>query len=173
MGFPKALLPVGKRTLLEDQISRLKKAGCGPIIVVLGRLLRPKGLAMTRVVINRRWKLGQFSSLKCGLKALKNRSSGCLILPVDVPFVPVSVIKRILKTANKRVADAIIPFHRETGHPIWLSHALILKCLRMPAKQGRLDSIIADSERIYKLKTRSHAILNNINTPAEWKKMSR
>ncbi|PIR16821.1 MAG: hypothetical protein COV46_06815 [Deltaproteobacteria bacterium CG11_big_fil_rev_8_21_14_0_20_49_13] len=199
MGFPKALIKVEDHTLLEDQISRLKKAGCSPIFVVLGANAhviaslpratgRAKqspehncvreiatsakgGLAMT--VTNRRWRLGQFSSIKCGLRALKNISGGAIILPVDVPFVPASVIKKILHHASPkysaviptalRARDSMIARSREKGHPIWLSPHLIKKVLRTSSKAGRLDRILGLETKIALVRTTSKAILNNVN----------
>ncbi len=148
MGMPKALLKVGKKTLLEDQIKRLTTAGCEPIIVVSDG--GPD----------------QFSSIKCGLKALKDHSKGCLILPIDVPFVPVDIIKKILRPASPKLS-AIIPRQgKQYGHPIWISALLAKKIFR--TKKGRLDRLIETSKNIMYLPTRSRAILNNVNTPKDW-----
>lgn len=190
MGFPKALLKIGKKTLLQDQIERLWKAGCEPVVVVAGSNARaviaslkdeaisrtqlPKGdchatsrLAMTHFIINKSWERGQFSSIKCGLRSLKNLSNGCLILPVDVPFVPVSLVKRIIKAAHKHRFAAIIPQFTSHGHPVFLSPTLIKTVLKTNTKTGRLDIILKKSKSVYFLKTNSKAILNNINTQEE------
>lgn len=164
MGFPKAFLPIGQRTLLEDQMARLKKAGCRPIIIVA-----PPSPS-------------QFSSVKCGLKALPSHSRGCLILPIDVPFVPVATFKKVIASAldcfvrRKRprndMPDAVIPTYQHTktlkyqkGHPVWISGYLIKKILKTPARSGRLDTILKGVRPLY-IATTSRAILNNINTPS-------
>jgi len=190
MGFPKALLGIGKKTLLFDQIRRLKKAGCKPIIIVAGAnaeaILSPvQNLFIHTVdtgrlcfVLNKSWPLGQFSSIKRGLKILQKRSNGCLLLPVDCPFVSVSVIKRIIKTARNCQKEAVIPVYVDRsicnkGHPIWISRQLIKEILKTDSKKGRLDKIISANKNIYLLKTRSKAILNNINTIKDWKKLKK
>lgn len=193
MGSPKALLPVGGKTLLEDQISRLIKAGCGPIVVVIGADAniivqkmaenslnnQIKGLDKVFFTINDKWELGQFSSIKCGFKSIKDHSKGCLLLPVDVPFVPANVIKKILSKSSSKYSAIIPTFLRscertsvrayEKGHPIWLSQKLIKKILPTDFKTGRLDKLLEKEEGVCYLKTTSPAILNNINTPKEWK----
>ena len=175
MGFPKALLEVGKGTLLEDQISRLKKAGCKLIIVVIapsppvttpsaGRLPSKGGIVIYSV--NRLSCLGQFSSIKCGLKSLKNIGDGCIILPVDCPFVPVSIIKKIIKYASEKYA-AVIPKHgKKKGHPVWISRRTIQKILKTDTKKGRLDAMLKGNLKY--ITTKSSAILNNINTKKQW-----
>lgn len=169
MGFPKALLEVGKKTLLDDQIARLQKAGCKPIVVVLGADAKKiVNAVVAKITINRRWRMGQFSSIKCGLKLLPDHSHGCLILPVDTAFVPVNVIKKIVSCASENISThAVIPVKmRLKGHPVWISRSLIQKVLKVDAKKGRLDAMLRGNLKY--VTTKSSAILNNINTKKQW-----
>lgn len=177
MGFPKALLRTGRHTLLEDQISRLKKAGCSPVIAILGAYDLRKMSTKVKFVMNLRWRLGQFSSVKCGLRALGDISRGCIILPVDVPFVPAGIIKRILKTAEEHLPSAVIPRFTDKssniarkGHPVWISSALIRQVLRTGSGSGRLDEILSGSKNVLLLDVKSRAILGNVNTRSGLKK---
>ncbi|MBI2092832.1 MAG: nucleotidyltransferase family protein [Deltaproteobacteria bacterium] len=174
MGFPKALLRIGKTTLLEDQMRRFKKAGCHPVVPVLGAnaktILNNAHGIRKNYVINRRWKLGQFSSVKSGLKSLKDISFGCFIIPVDAALVPVKIIRKIARKSLKNRHQAIIPSYKgQLGHPVWISQALIKKIRSEDAGKNRLDKIIRRQRDKLIIKTNTAAILTNVNTPEKWK----
>jgi molybdenum cofactor cytidylyltransferase len=173
MGFPKALLQRKGVTLLEDQICRFKEAGCYPVAPVLGAnakmILNQVSGIRKNCIINRKWKIGQFSSIKSGLKSLKDISFGCLIIPVDTAFVPVSVIRKIIKKAIEKRYQAIIPSYKgKRGHPVWISSALIKKVISENARKGRLDKITRRQHAKLIIKTNAAAILNNINIPKDF-----
>lgn len=74
MGRDKALLPYRGRTFLETIVNTLREAGIERIAVVLGHhaeeIQRAVSLEGVEVVVNPDYKLGQTSSLQCGLRAL-------------------------------------------------------------------------------------------------------
>ena len=89
MGRPKALLALGDRPLIVDQLARLRAAGCAPIACVLGAhadeiapALGLQGMPPAResrhtigeldvlFARNPEWTRGSFSSLQTGLRAL-------------------------------------------------------------------------------------------------------
>jgi CTP:molybdopterin cytidylyltransferase MocA len=174
MGFPKALLKVGPRTLLEDQIKRLRDAGCSPIIAVVGseaaRIIKGTK-ARANFVINRRWPLGQFSSVVTGLKKLPSKTGGAIILPVDVALVPPGVTKKLIATSKDTAGlgvEAVVPVHRgRMGHPIWLSANAIKKIIKTDIKTGRLDRMLPEF-RLKHVKTTAGEILNNVNTKKDY-----
>lgn len=140
MGTPKAMLrfPSGK-TLLEDQCRRLKEAGIGNIFVVVGCDAEKiknahKNLAINWVV-NKDWRLGNFSSVVTGVKyaacnshsmwrpqsaAATKLGKGILLLPVDVAGVEIEIIRQII-AKGIRTDKNIIPTHNgRGGHPVYI-----------------------------------------------------
>lgn len=173
MGTPKPLLHLKHSTLLEDQVNRLSEAGCDHIIVVCGasadNIISAHQNLSVSWVINSKWETGSFSSLKAGVTALADSSSGCLILPVDTAGVPKIVFETLIAAAESSIsASAIIPTHKSRGgHPVWLSKQL-LDHIKTASPESRLDVILREQQNIIKIEVESAEILRNINTPEEW-----
>lgn len=156
MGTDKALLEFpGGKTLLEDQVSRIKEAGIDNIYVVVGCNAeeiknRHSGLDISWAE-NTNWKDGNFSSIVCGVKALNSCLSkrsfamaqddktsedgiarrfadavtGVLLLPVDVVGVDIETIRAIIKEGVKSDQNIIPTFEGHGGHPVYLGTELI------------------------------------------------
>jgi molybdenum cofactor cytidylyltransferase len=152
MGFPKGLLPYQGRFLLEHQLEIFFSQGGKRAILVVG--YQPDNycrqpfiehyLSEGRVEIaqNHECHLGQFSSLQAGLKvAIKNETSGVILLPIDVPLPCKMELKKLI-TKNKR---AVIPtYQNRGGHPVFLSMDLCrdLEKMDLEDPSSRLDYIL-------------------------------
>lgn len=127
LSLPKALARFGEKTALAIAFENC--LGFERPIVVLGcdaRLVRPAVPRTAHVVINRRWREGQLSSL---LRALEHvaPATAVLIYPVDHPLVEKSVVTRIVREFRRRKStqEIVMPRHRgRYGHPVILSAAL-------------------------------------------------
>jgi molybdenum cofactor cytidylyltransferase len=176
MGMPKALLRFDDgRTLLDRQCAMLREAGCGAIAVVVGaardEIVAAHGRLEVSWVENRRWELGQFSSVQAGVRhALARDADGALVLPVDVAGVSAEAVRAVLDAAGDG-ADAIVPEYRgRGGHPVWLSRGLCTRIAPLdPADPGsRLDRIIAASPRARRIPVEDPNLARNVNTMEEW-----
>jgi CTP:molybdopterin cytidylyltransferase MocA len=177
MGVPKALLRLSvspPRLLLDDQIARLRAAGCETIACVLGAdaaAIEPALGAPSRAVAvslcrNAQWRLGPFSSLQVGLAALDPCPRGVLLLPVDVPGVSPELMARLVPEAPEEV-DAVVPVHAgRGGHPVWLAASLVERILGESA-DARLDRLLAQVA-VRRVAVADPRVLGNINTPEEW-----
>ena len=104
MQKPKQLLPWGDNTLLEHQITTLKKTG-HRVIVVLGAYyeqLVPLAEALeTEIVFNSRWEEGMGTSVAAGIEYISSfyeDTEGALIVLLDQPLVPEEHYKGLLST---------------------------------------------------------------------------
>ena len=90
MGSPKSLLPWQDETLIEFQLSVLKKIGIFETIVVLGysaeeiiKKVNPDYEA--KIVINTDYLQGKTTSIRAGVRAVSNESNNLILIAVDQP----------------------------------------------------------------------------------------
>ena len=193
MGEPKALLTIDNHTLLEDQISRLKKAGIHDIFVVVGahrdEILGQHEALDVNWATNESWQSGNFSSILCGLRKtyrsseprrdevpLRGKSrtnntndfTGTILLPVDVAGVETKTIRRIIDEGVKRSQNIIPTYNGRGGHPVYLTKAFAKQLLDQHTNNDRLDVIFKKDKDTTRLEVDTKTILNNINTREEW-----
>jgi CTP:molybdopterin cytidylyltransferase MocA len=173
LGFPKPLARFGGKTALEIAVANC--AGLRPPVVVLGdqagRILPgvPRG---ARVVIHRRWRAGQLSSLLAGLRQVP-RGADFLVYPVDHPLLTRGLVKRLVAgfLRRGRRQKIVLPRRgRRVGHPVVFSAALRGELLR--ARTAR-EVVYRDRERIEYVRVRSAAIREDFDTPASYRRCLR
>ncbi len=145
MGMPKGLLAFKGTTLLEYSIQQALASNLVVGVVVAKDdksyipLLQQYDV---QIIINDNYSLGPFYSIWLALKQVNFLST--FILPVDVPLVPVKILRRLIdkdysavKVKNKQGSG---------GHPLWINRELItyIKGL-VPDRQLRLDHLIRKS----------------------------
>lgn len=108
MGRDKALLSVGGMTMIERSLRLLAEVGLTPRIVAA----RPDLESYAPVVHDRRTGCGPLSGIEAGL--LASESEMALFIPVDVPLLPASLLRRLIARASRSGALANIP--RLLGH---------------------------------------------------------
>ena len=113
MGSPKQLLSFHGKTLLQHALDVAIESGNQPIVVVLGSgaaaMQHNTDFKTANIVVNKEWKEGMASSLRCGVATLLeiNPSVEALILMVcDQPFATPLLIENLVRA------------HRESGKPI-------------------------------------------------------
>lgn len=186
MGFPKGLIVVGGKTLIEQQLDSYRAAGGKRPVVVLGEHAEAyrdnlPGLQATSVV-NREPDTGPFGSLQLGLAAVgvraetrergeERRFRGIFVQPVDVP-APRSETYLALAAALCDGVDVCRPrFGDKHGHPVLLSHAFAVRLLGVEPRgaEARLDRQIralAD-ERVASVEVSDEAVIGNWNEPGD------
>jgi CTP:molybdopterin cytidylyltransferase MocA len=170
MGRPKALLltPAGA-PLAQHQATLLRDAGCDEVLVVLGSDFESiaKQIPNCRTVRNPDWNTGRFSSIQAGLRALHS-FDGCFILPVDTVGVSLRTLEVTRDFADQEKPVAVRPtFKRADGKIAWISKQLAADIANAETADTRLDLILR--EKSVRLPVEDPAILNNVNTPEEWK----
>ena len=171
--FPKALAPFGSKTALEIAVENCTFSG--RTLVVLGsdaeRIL-PNVPKSAHVVVNRRWREGQLSSL---LAALENLGSDAafLIYPVDHALIKRNTVEQLVRAFRARSAsqEIVMPRHKGTyGHPVIVSAAL--RAEFFAARTAR-EVIYRVPGRIRVLNVRTSSIFKDFDTLESYEKCLR
>ncbi|WP_347174049.1 nucleotidyltransferase family protein [Polaribacter uvawellassae] len=121
-----------------------------------------------RVIINKTPEFGLFSTLQSVLKTL-NTNHQAVILPIDVPMLKPSELKKIMDSEN----EIIIPtYNNKNGHPVKLAPKFWKSLLELNNMDvdSRLDIQIKkrNASKISLVEINDASILKNLNTPKDW-----
>jgi molybdenum cofactor cytidylyltransferase len=175
-GGAKLLADVNGAPMLERTIRALLDGGVTDVIVVLApdsevMQRRPAIAALSEshvhTVVNPDPSRGMFSSVQCGLHAVRPTARAILVLPGDMPFVHPATVTAVL-TAARNSVEPISPAHQgRRGHPLALPSCARSTLLAADAR-GSLDDVL----RLLSLPRREVAvddpgILRDIDTAAD------
>lgn len=172
----KPLLPMGEKTVLEHTVELFKQAGICDIRVVIGH--RANEIAAfanatgAQVIENPYYESGMFSSIKAGIKNLKNTQEAFFLLPVDVPLVRCQSVLELLNTWQNSEKKIFYPtFMNRRGHPPLISTEFAQKITEYKGGTG-LRSFLKQHE-VYAtdVPVIDEHILFDIDTPDDYHKM--
>lgn len=172
MGRFKPLLPVGGKTALERNIALFHAAGIEDVLVVVGNRadeLRPaierRG---ARPVLNAQWQEGMYSSLTAGASALPSSARAAFVLPVDVPLVRASTIRRLTAAFDDSAGGIIYPvFDGRRGHPPLIGRSIVDEAAR--GATGPLSALLsAHEESAVDVPVADEAIHFDMDTQADF-----
>jgi molybdenum cofactor cytidylyltransferase len=175
MGSPKALLTIGKKTFICHIKDNLLDAGVKPVLIILGYEADTiqKHISSERVVIliNPDYTKGQVTSIQCGVRYLENHpSAGALVCPVDTPLFSSKLVQKIVGKGENGEKGIIIPtFDGRRGHPAFFAKRFFKEILNAPLDQGARWVIRQHPEDVQEIPTEEAGILQNINTPEDYK----
>lgn len=181
MGFPKSLLAVDGKLIMERMIEDLYRAGWGRVGIVLSSVwlseLFHKLLTNVAVIINRYPEAGMISSIRLALAwvsvgqpflAVHDRYvvEGLLTLPVDHPLISLTTLEAIRTTAaHDRI---VIPtFNNRRGHPTWWGRDYRELLNSSVADGGAYGILHSSGVNVVELPVEDEGVLININTPAD------
>jgi len=172
MGSPKALLDFGGETFLNHLVASFSGV-CAPVIVVLGHGaeeiragLRAADQAV--FVVNKDYRLGQFSSMQCGLRAVPAAAPGVIFSLVDHPAVQSSTLTRL---ASSKAPLAIPRMNGRRGHPVFFSRALIAEFLAMPPEANARMVVEKHAAEIDYVDVGDPGILQDIDDPEAYRRL--
>lgn len=175
MGRPKALLRLGGRTFLETICARLREAGMGEVVVVLGAdadaVRRGSLLSRERFVVNREYREGQLSSLQRGLSELSPRADAALVTLVDHPLVLASTYSLLTEEWERDRGKIIVAEYRgRGGHPVVFPRAVFGELMAAPLAEGARHVVRKDSTRVVRVKCDDPGIIDDIDYPEDYEK---
>lgn len=173
MGFPKALLTYRGETFLDRLIASLG-SHCDPVIVVLGCRADEvrAGLRLregVRFTVNERFTAGQFSSLRCGLRAVPPESEGVLFTLVDHPLVSAETVATLI--TDRGAAVSIPRYHGRRGHPVFVSRNLIGEFLLSPEECQAREIIDRHADAIRYVDVEDPGVVEDIDTPEAYRRL--
>lgn len=122
-GQPKAPVVVDGERMVDRAVRIMTEAGCAPVVVVLGAWVGHVDGA--NVVVNNAWPEGMGSSLRTGLKHLRETTDTdtVVVTLVDLPWLTTEAVQRIV-TQSPTAAIAQATFNGERGHPVRIARDL-------------------------------------------------
>jgi CTP:molybdopterin cytidylyltransferase MocA len=174
MGSPKALLtlPDGQHAMWH-QTRLLADAGCRQVVAVIGchadRIAREQPLPTPgmRYVVHNGWEQGRLSSLRAGLRALKD-FDGVFVLPVDAVGISARTLCAMRNAAYAGQHDVIrARYQGQHGYIVWLSQSTAHELLEADLPDDAPVNVWLNKRTFY-LDVNDPAIRHNANTPGEW-----
>jgi molybdenum cofactor cytidylyltransferase len=177
IGFPKALLPLGRRTFVTSILDTLEELDLAEPCVILGshaERIRPQLLdRRARVVINPDPRQGQLSSIKVALEQIEASCSACLIWPVDQPGVPVTVVRDLIQLFESTASKIVLPVYQDRrGHPALFSRSLFAELLATPLNEGARAVVLGHRDEIGLVRTTEAATVFDIDTAEDYLRLT-
>lgn len=183
MGTDKALLNLKNEKVISLIIRKLSTFSDNLIIVLGENYQNVKTYVKTDIktnipvkfIFNDKHHLGMFSSLKKGIRHLKEEKP-LLIQLVDQPFLSLKTYDKIIENLLINKYHFFKPYlkinkKKRGGHPI-IATPKGIKLIRQANLKSNLREVMKNS-RIKYIKVDNEAILQNINTPKKFKKYKR
>jgi molybdenum cofactor cytidylyltransferase len=173
MGRSKQLLSLAEKPVIRWCIDGLLAGGVEDIIVVLGPTGREIAEEIKEYSLTITWNKNPESdmagSVREGMKALPERSSAIMVLPVDHPAVKPETI-RIIAASHKKFPDRIIiPVHNgRRGHPVVFPRSIMAELDSLATLR---DIVHKDDERLKQVEVDDEGVLFNMNTPEDYRKI--
>ncbi len=182
MGYPKALLPVGRgpETFLERITATLVAAGVDDIVVVVAP--RPEAVrevlgrlpVLVRTVENPDPARGQLSSLQAGLGVIDHPGvAGVLVWPVDVPFATVETVGALLAEARRTRAPVVRPVRQgRHGHPVVFDRRVFDELRRADPARGARAVVRAHAGAVVDVMVDDEGPFHDIDTPEDYRRVT-
>jgi molybdenum cofactor cytidylyltransferase len=184
MGRPKALLPAGDgQTFLSTLLRTLTDGGADEVLVVtrqgdaaLGREIAraaDAGVARARQVQNPAAdRGGQLSSIVAALGVVDAQSSAILVLPVDMPLVRASTVRRLIEAFRGSQALILRAVHGgRHGHPVIFSRKVFEDLRRAdPAVGARA---VVHARGAVDVPVDDRGVLEDVDTPEDYERLFR
>jgi CTP:molybdopterin cytidylyltransferase MocA len=162
--FPKALALFGKKTALQIAIENCSFSR--KVLVVLGadaQRILPAVPKAAQVVVNRKWRDGQLSSLQAALKNIEPNAA-FLLYPVDHALITRKIVEQLVRAFHARSAsqEIVMPRHKHAdGHPVIVSAAVRPEFFEAATAR---EVIYKVPERVRALNVRTSSILEDFDT---------
>lgn len=172
IGSPKALLHHQGKSYLSLILENLERAGVREIIVVVSPAIHDAARSIAagrKLVINPDPATDMMSSLRLGLRAIDN-AAGCLVIPVDHPFVRPETYRKLVDTFLQYPDEIAKPiFKKSGGHPIAMPLQWARRFTEPPLTEGLRSAIRQSGIPINAVEVDDPGVLQNVNTVADLK----
>jgi molybdenum cofactor cytidylyltransferase len=180
MGQPKALLPArAGDTFLSAQIRTLTAGGTDDVIVVTrpgdaaidAELARFGPAARLRRIENVAADEGaQLSSILVALAAVGDRSHAILVVPVDMPLIAASTVRRLVETFRASRAPILRAVHAgRHGHPVLFSRDVFEDLRRADPSVGA--RAVVRARGAMDVEVDDPGVLEDVDTPEDYRRL--
>ena len=178
IGRPKALLDLDGRTFLEHVIATVRSAAIRNVMIAIAhdddKILKICELTKINVIYNTATPVAvPLGSIKAAIRHIINQSvDSLLVWPVDQPHVLQETVSSLLAAFLRFRKGVTVPvFNGRRGHPVIFGRAVFEELLGAPADLGARAVVRADPGRVCEVLVEDPAILEDIDTPADYEAM--
>lgn len=178
MGQAKLILPYKGGTVLGTVLSTLNSEGISPLITVTGgartsveRILRDLPFEVVIAHNPRPDRSEMMDSLRIGMAHLPADLDAFLVVLGDQPQIQGDIVSRLVQLFHETGHSLIIPsFQMRRGHPWLIGRENWGKLLALEPQQTMRDYLRQNSSRIRYLEVNSASILEDLDTPDDYKR---
>ena len=173
LGFPKALLPYGRKVLVERVLEQTLASRLDRVILVLGCQARKilsalgsfQGSPRLEVVVNRRYDRGLSSSIRAGLRVLDPSASGVMFILGDQPLLNTATIDRLIQAFRRHRLPIVVPLYgRRPGNPVIIGRELLPELQRLRGDTGGREIIRKNPDWVLNIPIRPQYIGWDVDT---------
>ncbi|MFZ0448608.1 MAG: nucleotidyltransferase family protein [Desulfatiglandaceae bacterium] len=178
MGTPKALLKIGKKTMVEHILDEALKSDLDRVILVVASLDGEMGAILVpyeqnrkfRVVENRRSREGMGSSIIAGLDAVSEECGHIMVILGDMPGVDAHIINHLLDgyLASHKNMGAIT-VGRKRSHPVIFSRDRYGDLRKLRGDRGARGLLDGHEEEVCLVNAPSAYDDRDMDTPEDYR----
>jgi molybdenum cofactor cytidylyltransferase len=176
MGFPKMLLSINGKTMLENVILNVTGSDIDHAVVVLGAdselLTDITSKYYVKICLNDNYKEGMLSSVKCGFRNLPLDFEAVMIFQGDQPFITRKVINKVIETYKNSDKGIVIPVHEnKRGHPLLVNRKYMDKIDQLDNGVGLRSLAYTFYDDVLEVETYDPGILSDFDTYTDYLKV--
>ena len=179
-GQPKQLIKLGDKYLVEWVLDAALKSRLDIVVLVLGHeyqsILQALGAKarhpQLEVVINHRYREGQSSSLKAGLKIVRQKYSSVMYLLGDQPMINSNTINHLLGQVRESEKDIWVPvFEGKRGNPTIFKRPIYEEIMMIDGDIGARSIIGKKVQRVLYAEIKDPLCFFDIDSPEDLKNL--
>lgn len=175
MGQSKLLLPFDGRTVIEHIVEELQDSEVDHTLVVVGH--DPDGIRLAlkdkpvEIVENPDYSDGMLSSIRCGLRALPEKTEAVLVVLGDQPAISADLVDRLIYAFRGTEMGIVVPkCGNRRGHPMLFSAKFIPEVLSSFDGVGLRGLLEARRRDVFELPTSDDAVVSDMDTPEDYRR---
>jgi molybdenum cofactor cytidylyltransferase len=174
LGTPKQLLLWQGQPLVKIVSQKLLATGIQPIIVVVGAKSNAVKKALEDLDIttveNLYWKEGISTSIRAGIAALPDNIQAAIFATSDQPFVPESLIRKLIDAYGQTGAEIICPECKgELRNPVLFDKNLFAELAQLEGDTG--GKALFDHHKVSRVEWQNEEDFRDIDTQEEMQEM--
>lgn len=176
MGQPKINLPWGGTTVLGQVVITLLAGGVEDLVVVAGDdpPLGAESWPADRVRLAHLPHAAEgdmLASLRFGLRQIRPQTRAVLVMPADMPAVPVSVVQAVAAAWRSGSHPLVIPSHQmRRGHPWLVARSLWPEIEALPAGETLRHFLARRAAQIFYVAVDAPGTLLDLDTPEDFER---
>ena len=173
MKFPKMLLPLKDKTMIEKVVENVTGSEVFNTLVVLGSYSNEiLGVIRNMPVVhcyNEKYKDGMVSSVQCGFRNLPAKFRAVLVFAGDQPLIEPDVINRVIRAYKRSGKGIVIPVYRSRrGHPLLLDSKYKNDIYNLDPETGLRSIAEKYPGDVFEIPVNSPGILKDFDTKEDY-----